>query len=233
MLGQQLRLPYDFALDSSFSSLVDIDTEVARQLVQDNFDTKKVLEAKKLAATNSRILETDLEVGNYAFIFDDRQAPGIPYKLRIPYRGPYRIIKLYDNNAILNVNDEERKVNITKLIKLKDFTLPRDLKGRATDLEKLEQPDPLEETFEQAKQLTDKLLRFKRDGKIWQQAKAKVKNDIFKGLAKDDSKTEVKTEIEDEVEGKIAETAKTIRAHEKTLKIIASTQILSRFPLSM
>src|SRR5689334_5864666 len=102
-------------------------------MAQENFNFKQVSEAKKLAAANSRIIETDFEVGNFVFVFDDRPAPGIPYKLRIPYKGPYRVVRLYDNIAVLAIGDDEKKVNITKIIKLRDCALPqRDLKGRAS-----------------------------------------------------------------------------------------------------
>src|SRR6185437_10466508 len=147
-----------------------------------NSDTKNVSEAKKLASIHSRIFETDLEAGNFVFVFDDRPAPGIPYKLRIPYKGPYRVVKLFENTAILAVGDDEKKVNVTKLIKLRDFCLPhRDLKGRAMTFSEPAPVVPLEETFERAKELTDKLLLFKRDGKIWGAAKKAVKQSFLQG----------------------------------------------------
>src|SRR6185437_4496698 len=182
------------------------------------------------------IIDTDLEVGNFVFVFDDRPAPGIPYKLRIPYKGPYRVLKLYDNTAVLAIGDDEKNVNVSKIIKLRNFTLPqRDLKGRTTNLTELLPTGPLAETFERAKELTDKLLFFKRDGKIWKQAKKNVKESFFQGsfsAKKLEAKSEEKTDIDEIVEDKVAEAARDIRDQQRTFKQIASTRIPTKLHIT-
>ena len=145
------------------------------------------------------------------------------------------MVKLFDNTAILAVGDDEKKVNVTKLIKLRDFCLPhRDLKGRAMTLS---EPAPvvlLEETFERAKELTDKLLLFKRDGKIWGAAKKAVKQSFLQGPPpshKPDIKYDEKIDIDELVDDKVAEAAQKMRELERTLKKISSTRITSKLHL--
>ena len=92
---------------------------------------------------------------------------------------------------------------------------------------------PLEETFERAKELTDKLLLFKRDGQIWGAAKKAVKQSFLQGPPpphKPDKKYDVR-EIDELVDDKVAEAAQKIRELERTLKQISSTRIFTKLHL--
>ena len=97
MIGQQLRLPYGFESSLASSSLVDIDTEVSRQIQAEFTVTTDVMQAREDAAAKERIGEAKFAVGDYVFMYTEVPIPGVTQKLQIPYRGQYRIAKLWRN----------------------------------------------------------------------------------------------------------------------------------------
>jgi len=136
---------------------------------------------------------------------------GIPRKFEIPYKGPFRIIKLFGNNVIVADGDKEVTYNITKTIKLRNFTIPqRDLYGRIVRNVDDHLDESIEDTFARAKVLTDKLLQLKREGQLYKLAKQKVRESA---------------PFDDNQEEKVDSVAKTLREHEKALKKIATTKI--------
>src|SRR6185437_10908508 len=84
------------------------------------------------------------------------------------------------------------------------------------------------------KELTDKLLLFKRDGKIWGAAKKAVKQSFLQGPPpshKPDIKYDEKIDIDELVDDKVAEAAQKMRELERTLKTISSTRIPTKLHL--
>src|SRR5690348_2926046 len=94
--------------------------------------------------------------------------------MRIPYR-PYKITSKFGKAVELDDDGKVIKANVTKLVKLKNFFLPeRDLKGRVRD--QVVQPEALnEDTFAQGKDIADKLIVYKKEGKLWKAAKARLR----------------------------------------------------------
>jgi len=129
MIGQQLRLPYESNLASS--SLVDIDSEVAKQVQAEHTMTTNVIKAKEDAVSKERITGAQFHPGDSVFMYNDVPIPGIPQKVQIPYNGPFRVTKVYGQTAELSDGDKEMKANVTKFVRLRNLTVPQsDPKGR-------------------------------------------------------------------------------------------------------
>ena len=68
-----------------------MDTEVAKQVNEDWTITRKVEELKKELHSQGRAVEAEFQVGNHVWLYEDQAPEGVPGKMRIPYRGPYKI----------------------------------------------------------------------------------------------------------------------------------------------
>ena len=101
--------------------MVDIDSEVAKQVQAEHTMTTNVMEAKEDAASKERITGTQFHPGDFVFMYDDVPIPGIPQKVQIPCKGPFRVTKVYGQTAELTDGDKESKANVTKLVRLRNF----------------------------------------------------------------------------------------------------------------
>src|SRR6185437_4344430 len=192
-----------------FSSLVAIAT--ASQLSLSHNLSSQLTDIKKTNSSYSRISTTDLVIGDYVFCYNDRPMVGIPRKFEIPYKGPFRIIKLFGNNVIVADGDKEVTYNITKTIKLRNFTIPqRDLYRRIVRNVDDHLDESIEDTFARANVLTDKLLQLKREGQLYKLAKQKVRESA---------------PFDDNQEEKVDSVAKRLRDMRKAIKKIATTKI--------
>src|SRR6185437_7502271 len=155
-------------------SLVDIDTEVSRQIQADYTVQGNVKRAREEAAAKERIGDAKFTIGDYVFMYTERSIPGVTQKIQIPYRGPYRIHKLYGQTAELIDGEKEIKVNVTKLVKLRNFTVPqRDLKGKVDSSVPIE--DNKDDALEPATEVTVCLLntRKRQRSSEWQRERSR------------------------------------------------------------
>ena len=134
----------------------------------------ETIAAREAAAAKERISGTSFNVGDHVFVYNDRHIEGIPAKLQIPYKGPYKIIKLYGQAAELTDGENEYKSNVTKLVKLRNFALPqRDLNGKV-DFKFEKAADVEDEVLERATEVTDRIAEHKKESKIVKLAKRKL-----------------------------------------------------------
>ena len=173
-------------------------------------------------------------------MYTERIIPGVTQKIQIPYRGPYRIHKLYGQTAELIDGEKEIKVNVTKLVKLRNFTVPqRDLTGKVDTSVPVE--DNKDDALERATDVTTRLMEHKKESKIVRMAKRKI--DEVKG-AVEDRKTELEIdedeeiaeeppqEVEDKAEQKVIEEARKIKDREAKLKAKAKSRPAMKVKLS-
>src|SRR6185437_4270171 len=93
--------------------------------------TTNVMEAKEDAVSKERLTGAQFHPGDFVLMYNDVPIPGIPQKVQIRYKGPFRVTKVYGQTAELSDGAKEIKANVTKLVRLRNFTVPqRDLKGR-------------------------------------------------------------------------------------------------------
>src|SRR5689334_8678738 len=235
LIGQQLRLPRDFETNIASSSLVDLDTEAARQIQREYKYTMDTIAAREAALAKERIVGTNFSIGDYVFVYNDRYIEGVPTKLQIPYKGPYKVTKIYGQAAELSDGEKDFKANVTKLVKLRNFALPqRDLNGKV-DAKEEKAAEIEDEVLERATEVTDRISEHKKEGKIIKLAKRKLAEVRGTPKRKSDQKyqNEKESQIEDKVEDEaVQRIADEIRATEGKLKRKAEARNVLKSPIT-